>query len=64
MRDSKDIDLMVAASLMPSPDGMLLLAASQENGGPTPRADVAGGLLLLGVAALVAGLLSLLPAGA
>lgn len=63
MRDSKDIDLMVAASLMPSPDGMLLLAASQENGGLTPRADVAGGLLLA-VAALVAGLLSLLPAGA
>ncbi|SMH62580.1 hypothetical protein [Azospirillum agricola] len=35
MRGSNDIDLMVTASLMPTPDGLLLLAALDGSAPPS-----------------------------
>lgn len=65
---SNDIDLMAVASLMPMPDGVLLLAAL---GGPgawvdrgedaAPASDTAALALLFGGATLALGLLALLP---
>ncbi|MCG5240507.1 hypothetical protein [Azospirillum doebereinerae] len=71
MQRSNDIDLMVVASLMPTPDGLLLLAALDgwDPAGHRPRpavskpsADATGLALLLSVATLTVGLLALLPA--
>jgi len=71
MQRSNEIDLMVVASLMPTPDGLLLLAALDggDRAGhqprlpaPAPNGDATGLALLLSVATLTLGLLALLPA--
>lgn len=63
-----DIDLMAVASLMPMPDGVLLLAAlggpgagENRDGDGEPASDATGLALLLSGATLVLGLLALLP---
>jgi len=65
---SNDIDLMAVASLMPMPDGVLLLAALGGPGawvdrgeGAAPASDATAPALLLSGATLVLGLLALLP---
>ncbi|MBP2228837.1 hypothetical protein J2847_002129 [Azospirillum agricola] len=69
MRGSNDIDLMVIASLMPTPDGLLLLAALDGSAPPSGgreqdgAPDATGLALLLGGATLVLGVLAMLPAG-
>lgn len=74
MRRSSELDLLTVASLMPTPDGILLLAA--HAGGDQDAQDRAGAretlddaemgmtdvAMLVSFATLVVGLLALLPA--